>query len=65
MKTTVDREDCIGCGLCEDLCPGVFKMDDEAKATVIVDIVPMEHEQCTRQAAEECPVSAIAVDIRG
>lgn len=62
MKTTVDRGSCIGCGLCEDICPGVFKLDDESISTVIVDIVPKEYEGCTNQAAEECPVGAITVD---
>ena len=62
MKTTVDRDSCIGCGLCEDICPKVFKLDDESISTVLVDLVPVEEEACTNQAAEECPVGAISVD---
>lgn len=62
MRTTVDREACIGCGLCEDTCPKVFKLDDESISTVIVDVVPPEYEECTNKAADECPVAAIQVE---
>jgi ferredoxin len=40
MKAFVDRDVCIGCGICESVCPDVFLMDDEGKAKVIVDEVP-------------------------
>lgn len=39
MKATVDRDTCIGCGICESLCPDVFKLDEEFKATVIVEVI--------------------------
>jgi len=35
MKGFVDKDSCIGCGLCEGLCPDVFKMNDEGKAEAI------------------------------
>jgi len=31
-------------------------------ATVIVDVVPAEHEDAVQQAADECPVEAIIVE---
>jgi ferredoxin len=27
MKATVDKNLCMGCGLCADLCPEVFEFD--------------------------------------
>lgn len=27
MKAVVDKETCIGCGLCPSICPEVFSMD--------------------------------------
>ena len=32
MKVIVDKDTCIGCGLCCGVCPEVFSMDDEDKA---------------------------------
>ena len=32
MKAVVDQEECIGCGLCADTSPDVFKMNDADKA---------------------------------
>lgn len=62
MKAKVDRDTCIGCGLCEDICPQVFKLDEESISTVIVDAVPTEYEQCTNEAVDECSVGAISVE---
>ena len=62
MKASVDRDICIGCGLCEITCPEVFELDDEMVSTVIVDEIPEELEECAQEAAEECPVSAITVE---
>ena len=38
MKVIVDRGTCVGCGLSESVCPDVFKLEEEAKSTVIVEI---------------------------
>ena len=54
-------EDCISCGKCVDICPEVFQMGSQY-AEVQLDPVPKEHEQATRQAAEECPTSAIIIE---
>jgi len=60
MKATVDTDLCIGCGVCEQICDAVFEMDgDVAKAKV--EIVPTEAEASCREAAEACPVEAIAI----
>ncbi|MHB1452389.1 MAG: ferredoxin [Saccharofermentanales bacterium] len=61
MKAFVDRDACIGCGICESVCPEVFQMDDEGKAKVIVEEVPEQAKACTAEAEESCPVTAISV----
>lgn len=61
MKAIVDKDTCIGCGLCVSTCPEVFKMEDD-KAIVIVDVVLAAVEVKCRQAADECPVLAIKVE---
>ena len=60
MKAKVDKETCIGCELCTQVCAEVFKMDD-AVAVAFVNPVPADAEDSCRQAAEDCPVSAIVL----
>lgn len=59
MKTNVDKDLCIGCGLCENICPDVFEMKDDGLSHVKINPVPAEHEECTLEAESECPVDAI------
>lgn len=62
MKASIDRDGCIGCGLCADTCPAVFQMGDDGLAEVIVDIVPASEEGLAQEAADGCPVSVITID---
>ncbi len=62
MKAFVDRDACIGCGLCESICPDVFAMDDEAKAAVVVPVIPSKDEKCSEEARDACPVTAITIE---
>ena len=63
MKVSVDEDLCTACGLCTDTCPEVFELgDDDDVAQVKVDVVPEDLEELCEQAAEECPVEAIAVE---
>lgn len=61
MRTTVDPDLCIGCGICEGIVPEVFSLLNEPYAEVLLDPVPEEFYDAVREAAEECPESAIAV----
>jgi len=58
-KITVDKDACVGCGLCVNNCPEVFEMNDEGIAIV-------KGQKCTscsvEEVAEQCPVNAIAVE---
>jgi ferredoxin len=63
VKVSVDEDLCTACGLCIDTCPEVFDLgDDDDVAQVKVDVVPEDLEELCEQAAEECPVEAIAVE---
>jgi ferredoxin len=58
----VDRDGCIGCGLCAEICPEVFRMDDEGLAEVIVDEVPGDAKESAAEARDGCPVSVISLE---
>jgi len=62
MIAKIDRDGCIGCGTCPEVCPEVFRMDDDGLAEVYVDEVPEEAKDSAIQAQEECPVSVITVE---
>ena len=61
MKAVVDRDLCIGCGLCEDTCPEVFRLEDDGIAIVIDDSPDPELYGAVRDSADLCPVEAISI----
>jgi ferredoxin len=62
MKATVDEDICLGCGVCAIVCPEVFVMGDNGKAQVKATPTPPEAESTCRDAADQCPVTAITIE---
>ena len=58
MKAVVN-EDCIGCGMCEGVCPEVFQLNSGGLSEVVGD--PNSHPELTQEAAAVCPVDAIEI----
>ncbi len=56
----VDEELCTACGVCSDLCPDVFELNDVAQ--VKVSEVEGEMLDCAKEAAESCPGEAILIE---
>lgn len=61
LSVTVNRSKCCGYGICVDLCPSVFRLDDQGFA-VVDGPVSVGLEEEVREAAYECPAEAIAVE---
>ena len=61
MQAVVDRDLCIGCGLCEQTCPEVFSLGEDGLAYVINDDPPEETYPDIEGSMELCPVSAISI----
>ncbi|MFW6253575.1 MAG: ferredoxin [Chitinivibrionales bacterium] len=62
MKAIVDQDTCTGCGLCPEICPEVFELNDEGLAYPKVDQIPSDAEDSAREAADGCPVEAITIE---
>jgi ferredoxin len=68
MKVSIDREGCIGCGVCEVLCPEVFKLSDDGKSSIVERYrkislgegeVGDDLTSCVENARDSCPVEVI------
>lgn len=57
IKKVWIEEGCTVCGMCEDLCPEVFEVDDEAIVKDGADF--KNNEEGVKDAAESCPVEII------
>ncbi|HKI88353.1 MAG TPA: ferredoxin [Draconibacterium sp.] len=57
IKKVWIEEGCTACGLCEELCPNVFTVDDEARVKEGVNYADFEDQIV--DAAENCPVEII------
>lgn len=58
VSISYENEKCIGCGMCEEVCPhGVFSLN-EGKAKITERDLCMECGSC----ALNCPANAIAVN---
>ena len=42
MKFFVDQDECIGCAMCENICPDVFSMNDDNVSEAIEGDIPEE-----------------------
>jgi ferredoxin len=76
MKVWIDQDLCTGDGLCEEICPDVFTLQDDGLAYVkdadsvksdpggaqgMVE-VPGNLEDAVTEAAEECPGECIFIE---
>ena len=62
MKANVDKDTCIGCGLCPEVCPEIFKMDEDGKAVASPEEVKQDLIESAKDVEDQCPVSAIKVE---
>ncbi|AGM03953.1 ferredoxin [Amycolatopsis keratiniphila] len=58
MKLEVDRERCVGAGMCVLTAPGVFEQDEEDGRVRLLDPEPAE----IGDAVQLCPAAAITAN---
>lgn len=61
MKAFIDRSGCIGCELCVEICPKVFRMADDGLAEVHSDVDDSD-KSAAEEARDSCPVSVISLE---
>lgn len=59
MEITINKDLCIGCGLCTTIAEKTFKLDDDGKVGIINP--NGNSEEKIKEAAESCPVGAIKI----
>ena len=76
MKVWIDQDLCTGDGLCEEICPAVFTLQDDGLAYVKegtdvfngpggaqqMALVPEDLEDAVVESSEECPGECIFVE---
>jgi ferredoxin len=60
LKITIDRDECIGDGLCANEAPETFEMDDDTKAVLLEGST--DSRECILDAGRSCPVDAITIE---
>ena len=59
MKIGVDRDKCVGVGICEVTAPGVFEIDDHGDPVVLMEDVAAPQLEAVRAAVGACPAKAL------
>ncbi len=63
MKVRIEREYCTGDGLCEELCPDIFELQDDGLAHLKQDgEVATDLEDGVLDAQAQCPGECIYVE---
>ncbi len=63
MRVRIEQDYCTGDGLCQDLCPDMFEMQDDGLAHVKhAGEVPTELEGTVVEAQAQCAGECIYVD---
>jgi len=60
-KVTIDQDECIGCGSCQDICPGVFRLNEKIEKAEVIQPEGGPEDKI-EEAMGECPMSCIFWD---
>ena len=61
FKVVIDKAACCGYGLCAEICPEVYKLDQNGIVYVDDALVPPGLVDKAREGAEACPQAALAL----
>jgi ferredoxin len=62
VRVEVSRATCEGHGVCEQVGPDVYQLDDDGELVILhEDSIPPELQDQARSGARSCPVAALLV----
>jgi ferredoxin len=61
MKVVVDFDLCEANALCMDVCPEVFRVEDDDTLTILMDEIPENLRSQCQDAVRLCPRQAISL----
>jgi ferredoxin len=59
LKVVINKPACCGYGVCAEICPDVYKLDENGIVFVQDELVPAGLEELAREGADACPQSAL------
>jgi ferredoxin len=62
FRVVVDRSRCCGYGLCAQLCPDVYKLDENGLVFVESEAIPVNFEEEAKEGAAACPAEALVIE---
>lgn len=60
MKISLDQTVCIGCGLCSQISPENFSLDENSGTARVMR--PETEDESVREAESSCPVACIRIE---
>lgn len=61
-KVLIDKELCCGYGVCAEICPQVFGLDDDGIVVLNTDKVTPDLMESAQEAADACPQDVITFE---
>lgn len=61
LKVVINKPACCGYGVCAEICPDVYKLDENGMVYVDDEIVPEGMEDAAQEGADACPQSALSI----
>jgi ferredoxin len=61
LKAEIAKGACCAYGVCNEICPEIYKLDDIGFVQVADELIPKELEEQAREGAMACPASVISL----
>ena len=59
MEVSVNFDECIGCGVCMQVCPEIFGLDEESGKVVLLNYEQSDNIDLVKEAVDSCPIGCV------